>query len=104
MQKLFTKFDTHKLVHCFHCDSHIGEPTTKGFEWPINYDFPIGQYGLWCDKCKLRTYYDTDDKSIKFDKIGDRIKPSCSCGCVVEYSKWDINESGYKQCPDCKMV
>jgi hypothetical protein len=101
---IFPKFDTHKAVHCFHCNDHIGNPAIAGYEYPINYGFPRGAFGVWCDRCKLRTYYDTPDKSIKFDKKGDRIEPACLCGCIVDYSQWKTNESGWKECPDCQMV
>ena len=96
---IYPKFDNHSGVHCFHCAAHIGH------ESPINYDFPKGRYGMWCKACCLRTYYDTDDKSIKFNHIGDPIKPTCSCGCTVPYGDWPYEEySGFHMCPDCGMV
>lgn len=96
---IYPKFDTHSDAHCFHCDAHIGQT-----EKPINYGFFRGKYGMWCDSCKLRTYYDTDDKSIKFNHMGDPLKPTCSCGCTTPYCEWPENYSGYKECPDCKGV
>jgi hypothetical protein len=96
---IYPKFDNHCAVHCFHCAAHIGH------ESPQNYGFPNGQYGMWCEACKLRTYYDTIDKSIKFDHMGYPIKPTCPCGCTVPYGDWPYEEySGYHMCPDCKMV
>jgi hypothetical protein len=97
-QKAFPKFEKHSSVECFHCNAHIGH------EIPQNYGFFKGQYGMWCKTCNWRTYYDTEDKSIKFDKQGYQLKPTCACGCVTPYSEWLENESGYKECPICRMV
>ena len=98
-QKTFPKFESHASVCCFHCHAPIGKT-----EKPLFYGFPAGAYGLWCEACKWRTYYDTEDKTVKFDKKGDPLTPTCSCGCVVPYDQWLENESGYKECPDCRMV
>ena len=98
-QKTFPKFDNHKIVKCFHCEAAIGE-----FNKPLFYGFPRGAYGMWCEACKWRTFYDTNDVSVKFDKKGDPLTPTCSCGCVTPYDQWLENESGYKECPDCRMV
>lgn len=95
---IFPKFEKHSNATCFHCGASIGH------ESPINYDFPRGQFGIWCDNCKLRTYYDTDDNTLKFDRIGDVLKPVCSCGCTAPYNEWLENESGYKECPECRGV
>jgi hypothetical protein len=95
---IYPKFEKHSSVNCFHCNAHIGH------EIPQNYGFPKGSFGMWCDKCKLRTYYDTDDQSIKFDHMGYVLKPTCSCGCVTPYDKWLENDSGYKECPECRGV
>jgi hypothetical protein len=64
--KIFPKFEKHNDVHCVHCDEHIGKA-----EKPLFYGFPRGAYGMWCNICKLRSYYDTEDVSIKFDAKGD---------------------------------
>lgn len=95
---VYPKFDNHSDVHCFHCNAHIGH------EVPQNYGFPSGAYGMWCEACKLRTYYDTKDQSVKFDKLGYILKPSCACGCVTPYNQWIENYSGYRECPECKGV
>ena len=95
---VYPKFEKHSNATCFHCSASIGHET------PINYGFPKGKYGIWCENCKLRTYYDTDDNTLKFDRKGDVLKPVCSCGCTTPYNEWIENESGYKECPDCKMV
>jgi len=29
---------------------------------------------------------------------------SCICGCNTPYEQWEENYSGYKECPDCRMV
>jgi hypothetical protein len=98
-QKTFPKFEAHNSVSCFHCDATIGQT-----EKPLFYGFPNGAYGMWCKACNWRTYYDTADKSIKFDKKGDPLTPTCSCGCVTPYAQWLENESGYKECPECRGV
>ena len=98
-QTIFPKFNTHLETHCFHCETPIGQT-----EKPLFYGFPRGAYGMWCGICKMRTYYDTDDKSIKFDKKGDPLKPTCSCGCITPYDQWIENYSGYRECPECKGV
>ena len=96
---IYPKFNNHSDVNCFHCAAHIGH------ESPINYGFPKGSFGMWCDTCKLRTYYDTDDQSIKFNHMGEPIKPVCIfCGCTTPYEDWFENDSGYKECPECKGV
>ena len=64
-QKEFPTYLTHAAAVCFDCDGHLGAP--------INYGFPRGRYGAWCDRCKWRTYYDTPDTSIEFDAKGDPI-------------------------------
>ena len=61
MQNSFPLFSSHLSVLCFHCETHIGDKGT-----PINYGFPRGKYGSWCNDCKLRTYYDTMHKFPKF--------------------------------------
>ena len=93
----YPKFDTHSAAYCFHCAAHIGH------EKPLFYGFPAGAYGMWCDTCKLRTYYDTGDTSIKFDAKGDPLTPSCSCGCIVPMSQWDKSD-GWPRCPDCQWI
>jgi len=99
-QKAFPKFDKHVNATCFHCVAPIG---IQGR--PLFYGFPRGAYGMWCGACAWRTYYDTPDTSIKFDKKGDPIDPICSCGCAVPYADWPTQDySGYKSCPDCGMV
>jgi hypothetical protein len=67
---IYPKFDAHAAAHCFHCNAPIGHKK------PLFYGFPRGAYGMWCDICKLRTYYDTADTSIKFDAKGDPM-PDC---------------------------
>lgn len=96
--KSYPLFSSHLAALCFHCDAHIGD---KGN--PINYGFPKGRYGSWCNDCHLRTYYDTDDKSLKFDKKGDVLPQTCSCGCTVPRDEWKT-EYSYPQCPDCAMI
>ena len=95
--KVFPKFDTHAAAHCFHCGQSIGH------EKPLFYGFPAGAYGIWCDTCKLRTYYDTPDKSVKFDAKGDPLAQTCPCGCTAPRDQWAA-EYSYPQCPDCGMV
>ncbi len=65
-QKTFPKFEAHAATRCFHCDVAIGQT-----EKPLFYGFSAGAYGMWCDACKWRTYYDTADTSVKFDAKGD---------------------------------
>jgi hypothetical protein len=98
-QKAFPKFEKHSCVECFCCNAHIGH------EIPQNYGFAKGSFGMWCDRCKFRTYYDTDDQSIKFDRMGYPLKPTCSCGCTIPYGDWPYEEySGFHMCPNCGMV
>ena len=65
MQKEYPTYATHAAAVCFDCAGQLGAP--------INYGFPRGQYGAWCERCKWRTYYDTSDASIQFDAKGDPI-------------------------------
>ncbi len=97
-QKTFPKFEAHAAARCFHCDAAIGQ-TGK----PLFYGFPAGAYGMWCDACHWRTYYDTDDTSVKFDKKGDPLTPTCSCGCTVPVANWDTSD-GWPRCPDCQFI
>jgi hypothetical protein len=97
-QKTFPKFDTHAAARCFHCDAAIGQVGK-----PLFYGFPAGAYGMWCDACHWRTYYDTDDKSVKFDQKGDPLAPTCSCGCTVPVANWDTSE-GWPRCPECQYI
>jgi hypothetical protein len=94
---IFPKFDTHAAVDCFHCDAPIGH------EKPINYGFARGAYGMWCNTCKLRTYYDTPDTSIKFDKKGDPLPATCECGCTTPRDQWDSSD-GWPRCPQCQYI
>jgi len=94
---IFPQFDTHAAVDCFHCDAPIGH------EKPINYGFPRGAYGMWCNTCKLRTYYDTPDTSIKFDAKGDSLPVTCDCGCTTPRDLWDTSD-GWPRCPDCQYI
>ena len=96
-------FTRHLDVTCFHCDMPIGIDPER--MQPIHYGFPRGAYGMWCESCKLRTYYDTDDKTVSFDAKGDPLPPTCSCGCTVPQSQWDDDQGhGWPRCPDCGMV
>lgn len=98
MQKgIYPRYEKHTAVNCFHCDASIGH------EKPLFYGFANGAYGLWCDGCKLRTYYDTTDASIKFDAKGDPLAKSCDCGCTVPQNQWD-NSDGWPRCPDCQFI
>ena len=63
--KEFPTYDTHAAAACFDCAGPLRAP--------INYGFPRGRYGAWCDRCAWRTYYYTPDASIKFDEKGDPI-------------------------------
>ena len=94
---IFPKFDTHAAVDCFHCDAPIGH------EKPLFYGFPRGAYGMWCNTCKLRTYYDTADTSIKFDAKGDPLPATCDCGCTIPRDLWDDSD-GWPRCPDCQYI
>jgi hypothetical protein len=99
-QKAFPKFDKHVNATCFHCAAFIGKQ-----DKPLFYGFPRGAYGMWCHACNWRTYYDTPDATVKFDAKGDPIDSTCSCGCVVPYADWPVQDySGYQSCPDCGMV
>jgi hypothetical protein len=97
-QKTFPKFEAHAAARCFHCDAAIGQTGR-----PLFYGFPAGAYGMWCDACKWRTYYDTTDASIKFDKKGDPLEPTCSCGCTTPVANWDTSD-GWPRCPDCQFI
>lgn len=44
------------------------------------------------------------DNSIPFEVVCDPVASSCSCGCVTPYSQWLENESGYRECPECRGV
>ena len=94
---IYPKYDLHKAVHCFHCNAAIGH------EKPLFYGFPAGAYGLWCDTCKLRTYYDTTDVSIRFDAKGDPLTATCDCGCTVPQDQWDTSD-GWPRCPECQYI
>ena len=94
---IYPQFDTHTVVDCFHCDAPIGH------EKPLFYGFARGAYGMWCEKCKLRTYYDTGDKSVKFDKKGDPLATTCDCGCTIPRANWDDSD-GWPRCPDCEYI
>jgi len=97
MQKHYANFDTHAAAECFHCADPIGHGK------PLFYGFPAGAYGMWCDTCKLRTYYDTADKSIKFDTKGDPLPTTCNCGCTTPREQWDTSD-GWPRCPDCQYI
>jgi hypothetical protein len=97
-QSVFHTYASHNDVVCFDCSAHIG-----GKDKPLFYGFPKGAYGVYCADCHMRTYYDTDDKSIAFDRIGNPIEPSCSCGCTIPKDKWDTS-SGWARCPDCQYI
>lgn len=98
MQKgIYPKYEKHAAVDCFHCAAPIGH------EKPLFYGFPAGAYGLWCDNCKLRTYYDTTDVSIRFDAKGDPLAAACDCGCTVPKDQWD-NSDGWPRCPECQYI
>jgi hypothetical protein len=98
--KTYPKFNKHSAVTCFDCAAPIGKQGK-----PLRYGFPRGAYGMWCEACKWRTYYDTTDKSVHFDKKGDPIDTVCSCGCNVPYGDWPVQDySGFHMCPDCGMV
>ena len=97
-QKTFPKFEAHAAARCFHCDAAIGQAGK-----PLFYGFPRGAYGLWCQACKWRTYYDTPDTSVKFDKKGDPLAPTCSCGCTTPRAAWDTSD-GWPRCPDCQFI
>jgi len=101
--KTFHTFPTHNDVTCFHCNDPIGQPNHPGYEGPLNYGFPKGQFGMWCARCVWRTYYDTPDQSIKFDAKGDRLIPTCSCGCTTPKNLWEVS-MGWPRCPDCEYV
>lgn len=105
MQNTFPLFTRHIDVTCFHCGVPIGSdnPLTLSLNHPIKYGFPKGTYGMWCDTCKLRTYYDTPDGSISFDSKGNVIETTCSCGCTVPQELWD-SSSGWPRCPECDIV
>ena len=96
--KPFPKFKSHLSTICFHCENAIDKK-----EKPINYGFPYGQFGIWCDLCKLRTYYDTPDQSIKFNAMGDPLLQTCSCGCTTPRNEW-LTEYQWPQCPNCAMI
>jgi hypothetical protein len=83
-QKTYPQFDAHAHVRCF-------------------YGFPAGAFGMWCEACKWRTFYDTGDTSIKFDAKGDPLTTTCSCGCTVPKTQWD-NTEGWPRCPDCQYI
>ena len=94
---VFPKYEKHVHVDCFHCAAPIGH------EKPLFYGFPAGAYGLWCNTCKLRTYYDTTDVSIRFDAKGDPLAATCDCGCTVPKDQWD-NSDGWPRCPECQYI
>ena len=96
--KPFPTFEKHALATCFECSAPIG---VQGK--PLFYGFPNGAFALWCSACNWRTYYDTPDKSVKFDAKGDSISPTCECGCTTEKSHWGSRD-GWPECPDCGMV
>lgn len=93
----FPNYETHATVHCFHCETPIGH------EKPLFYGFARGAYGMWCDTCKLRTYYDTVDQSIRFDAKGDPLPTTCDCGCTVPRNQWDSSD-GWPRCPECQYI
>jgi hypothetical protein len=39
--------------------------------------------------------------SIPFEIDVDQ---TCICGCDIPQDQWEINYSGYSECPDCRMV
>jgi hypothetical protein len=41
------------------------------------------------------------DNSIPFEID---VYETCICGCDTPYEQWEINYSGYRECPDCRMV
>jgi len=41
------------------------------------------------------------DNSIPFEID---VFQTCICGCDTPYEQWEINYSGYRECPDCRMV
>lgn len=94
---VFPKYEKHLHVNCFHCAAPIGH------EKPLFYGFARGAYGLWCDTCKFRTYYDTADASIRFDPKGDPLPAVCDCGCIVPREQWD-NSDGWPRCPECQYI
>ena len=93
----YPQYEKHSSVNCFHCNESIGH------EKPLFYGFPRGAYGMWCDICKLRSYYDTTDKSVKFDAKGDPLEKTCDCGCTVPKNLWDDSD-GWPRCPDCQYI
>lgn len=96
--KTYPRFDSHASVACFSCNAAIGRT-----EKPLDFGFPNGRYGVYCADCRMRTYYDTDDKSITFNREGN--PEICSCGCTVPYEQWPIEYEGcYPHCPECGMV
>lgn len=97
MQKNFLEYAKHADVKCFDCDASLGT------EKPIFYGFPRGAYGLYCADCRMRTYYDTEDKSLSFNKMGDVVAPTCGCGCTTPREQWDCS-SGWPRCPVCEYV
>ena len=32
------------------------------------------------------------------------IDQTCICGCNIPQDQWEINYSGYSECPECRMV
>ncbi len=32
------------------------------------------------------------------------IEQTCICGCDIPQDQWEINYSGYSECPNCRMV
>lgn len=97
-QNTFQNYATHNDVECFDCAKPIGKT-----EKPLFYGFPRGAYGVYCADCRMRTYYDTNDKSIKFDAKGDPLEQTCFCGCTIPRDKWDTL-SGWVRCPDCQYI
>lgn len=98
LQVIFPHYASHSDAHCFDCSKPIGKT-----EKPLFYGFPRGAYGIYCADCRMRTYYDTDDKSIKFDAKGDPLAQSCECGCTVPRDRWDTSW-GWPRCPDCQYI
>jgi len=41
------------------------------------------------------------DNSIPFEID---VFQTCICGCDIPQDQWEINYSGYSECPDCRMV
>jgi hypothetical protein len=41
------------------------------------------------------------DNSIPFEID---VFQTCICGCDIPQDQWEINYSGYRECPDCRMV